>query len=305
MTRNRAHHLRLLALCIFAALLALLAGIARGAPAVDPARFKDVKIISQELAPGVYMLVGDGGNIAASVGPDGTLIVDNQFAPLAKRIQKALRKIDGGQPRLIVNTHFHFDHTGGNEAFGTDGVIVAHDNVRVRIAGDADLARAARPLVTYEDRLRLHFNDDAIDLIHLPAGHTDGDSFVWFREAGVAHLGDHFFKDRFPFVDLNAGGSVEGYLHNLETVIRLLPDDTQIIPGHGELATLADLARKADMIRSTHRLVRDALAAGQSSEQILAAGLGDRWASWGAGFINEARWIQTLLKNAGVAVSAE
>jgi glyoxylase-like metal-dependent hydrolase (beta-lactamase superfamily II) len=303
MARTRNQHYRLLAICAAAVLLALLANSAQGAPAIDADRFKDTKVTSQPVAGNVHMLTGAGGNIAASIGEDGTLIVDNQFAPLAKRILRAINKIDGDQPKLVVNTHYHFDHTGGNEAFGTAGTIIAHDNVRVRLAGDPDLTRAAMPTVTYDDDLRLHFNGDAIDLIHLPAGHTDGDSVVWFRGANVIHMGDHYFRDTFPFVDLDSGGSVEGYIANLETIVRLVPDDIQVIPGHGTLASLPDLARTLDMMRRTNQIVRKALADGQNADAMVTAGLGAQWSSWGQGFISEERWIRTLIRSAGGVVA--
>lgn len=296
MTRIRHQQFRLLCAVSVTALLTLWISSAAAAPAD---RFKDVKVESQAVADGLYMLVGAGGNIAVSVGPDGTLVVDTQYAPLAKRILRAINKIDGDAPKLIVNTHYHGDHTGSNAAFGDAGTIIAHANVRARLSGDASLGRAAMPTVTFQDRLRLHFNNDAIDLLHLPTGHTDGDTVVWFRNANAIHLGDHYFRDKFPFVDIDAGGSVVGVIDNLESVIRMVPDDIQVIPGHGPLATLAELQETLNMLRQTLALVAAKLDSGMTEADIIEAGLGAEWQRWDGGFINEERWIRTLVKELG------
>ena len=258
-------------------------------------RFADVEISADQISGSVYMLTGAGGNIGASVGVDGTLIIDDQFAPLGERIQNALNAINGGKPRLVLNTHFHGDHTGSNARFGLDGTIIAHDNVRIRLLDAEGVERSALPLVTYADRIHVHFNDDDIELIHLPAGHTDGDSVVWFKQANVIHLGDHLFNGSFPFIDVASGGSVEGYVANLEAVQAMVPADIQIIPGHGELATVQAVADSIAMIHNTFRTVKDAQAAGKSADEIIAAGLDPQWDSYGAGFINEERWIRILL----------
>lgn len=263
-----------------------------GARAAD--RFDGVTIRPTQVAPGLYLLEGQGGNIAASIGADGTLIVDDQFAPLADRIQGALNELGGAAPKIVVNTHFHGDHTGSNAHFGVAATIVSHVNVRERLARDPELPRTALPLVTFTDQVRLNFNDDIIDLMHLPAGHTDGDLFVWFRAANVVHLGDHFFVGRFPFIDLDSGGSVAGALDNLETMLRLLPADITIIPGHGPLATIEDLAATVNMYRETLQLVRAGAAEGMSVDALVKRGLGDDWAEWGSGFINSERWVRTL-----------
>lgn len=257
-------------------------------------RFADVEISARQISGSVYMLTGAGGNIGASVGADGTMIIDDQFAPLGERIQNALNGLGGGKPRLVLNTHFHGDHTGSNAQFGADGTIIAHDNVRIRLLTEG-VERSALPLVTYADRIHVHFNDDDIELIHLPAGHTDSDSVVWFKQANVIHLGDHLFNGRFPFIDVASGGSVEGYVSNLESVLAMVPDDIQIIPGHGELASIQAVTDSIAMIHSTFRTVKDAQAAGKSGDEIVAAGLDPRWDNYGGGFINEERWIRILL----------
>ena len=278
----------ILALC---ATLALAAASAIAQPA---ARFAAVEIKATHVAGAVHMLEGAGGNIGVSAGADGVLMVDDQFAPLAERIAAVVAEIGGEQPKVVLNTHFHGDHTGGNAHFGRTGTILAHANVRSRLA-DGGTAAAGLPVVTFLDRLRLHFNGDEIDLIHLPRGHTDGDSIVWFKDSGVVHLGDHFFKGRFPFVDVPNGGSVDGLLANLDAVMDLLPADTRVIPGHGALASVADVAESIEVIRQSQAAVREAVAAG-SVDDLKRDGFG-QWDEWGAGFIDTERWIDIVIES--------
>lgn len=263
--------------------------------AAGPAdRFADVEVTAEPVQGGIYMLTGAGGNIGVSVGDDGTLIIDDQYAPLAGRIQAALDGLGGGKPKLILNTHVHGDHTGGNAHFGSTGTIIAHDNVRIRLL-EGDPERTALPLVTYAERVTVHFNDESIELIHLPSGHTDGDSVVWFRTANVIHMGDLLFVDRFPYVDVASGGTVSGYMRNQAAVLAMVPDDVRVIPGHGQLTDKTGISASLAMIRATRQIVADAVAAGLSADAIIARGLGDEWASYGTGFINEERWIRILL----------
>lgn len=301
MTNTRQAHRRqqLRWLCAITAAAALTLWIG-SVNAADADRFKDVKVTSTEVTPGLHLLTGAGGNIAASIGPDGTLIVDTQYGPLAKRILRAINRIDGDAPKLIINTHYHGDHTGSNGAFGEAGTIIAHANVHARLSGNSELKRSAMPTVTFRDRLRLHFNNDAIDLIHMPAGHTDGDTVVWFRNANVIHMGDHYFRDNFPYVDIDAGGSVSGVIDNLESIMRMAPADIQVIPGHGPIATLKELGETLNMLRQTSAAVRQQLASGATEAALIEQGLGAQWQRWGNGFINEERWIRTLVKDAGL-----
>ncbi len=267
------------------------------ASAADADRFADVKVTAQTVNGSVHMLTGAGGNVGVSVGEDGTLIIDDQYAPLAGRIQEALNGLGGGKPKLILNTHVHGDHTGSNAHFGNTGTIIAHDNVRVRLLSEEGLDRSALPLVTYTERVTVHFNDEEIQLIHMPTGHTDGDSVVWFTTANVIHMGDHLFVDRFPYIDIGSGGSVSGYIDNLNTVLGMVPDDIHVIPGHGPLTDKAAIVRSVDMIRSTRATVSEGVEAGLDADAIIAKGLDPKWASFGAGFINEERWIRILLSD--------
>ena len=254
-------------------------------------RFASVEIKATHVAGAVHMLEGTGGNIGVSVGPDGVLIVDDQFAPLAGRISAAIESLGGGAPAYVLNTHYHGDHTGGNPIFGATGVVVAHENVRVRLVA-GDMAPAGLPVVTFDDRIRLYFNGDRIDVIHLPRGHTDGDSVVWFRNAGVIHMGDHLFHGRFPYVDVPSGGSVDGFLANLETVLEMIPADTRVIPGHGPLAGVDALKESISVIRESQAMVREAVVNG-TIDALERDGFG-RWEEWGSGFISTERWISIV-----------
>ncbi len=275
---------------LFSVLLFLLpaAGTAEEA---DP--FAEVEIKAQQVSGSVYMLEGAGGNIGASVGADGTLIVDDQFAPLADKIIAALDGLGGGRPKLILNTHWHGDHTGSNPEMGKTGTIISHDNVRVRLLGEADYPRSGLPLVTFGDNLNVHFNNEDIVLLHLPGGHTDGDSVVWFKSANVIHMGDHFFNHRFPYVDIASGGSVDGFVANVEKVLSMVPDDIKVIPGHGPLADKEDLANTTATIKATAAMIRERLADGAGADEI-AADIEAEYAEWASGFINASRWVQII-----------
>lgn len=254
---------------------------------------------------GLHVLQGRGGNVLASIGDDGILLVDDDYAEYAPAYAAALAGLDpaGRQPRFVINTHWHGDHTGGNQFWaGRGAVVVAHANVRRRMSTRQEMKALGRvvepspkpalPVVTYGDGAALHFNGDDIEIQHYPAGHTDGDSVVFFARQNVVHVGDLFFMDRFPFVDIGSGGNVFRYIENLERILARVDEDTVIVPGHGgPLAGKADLARYRDVLVATSSRVKDSLAAGNTLEAITAEGLGDEWADWGQGFIDEAAWI--------------
>ena len=284
-----------------AALFALLPITSSGARA-QQRDFSQVQIKATKVAGNVYMLEGAGGNIGVSAGEDGLLIVDDQFAPLADKIRAALKEINPGRLRFVLNTHYHGDHTGGNAQFGRESTIVAHDNVRKRLATEQTVMgqkippspREALPVVTYAQSVSIHFNGEEIRVLHFPAGHTDGDSVILFTASNVAHLGDDFFAGRFPFVDLGNGGTVQGLTRNIADLIARLPADVKIIPGHGPLSAIDDLKTYHRMLTTTTEHVRKQIDAGKTVEQIKAAGLPDEWKQWGTGFINQARWLETI-----------
>ena len=256
--------------------------------AEDP--FAAVEIKPTQVAGTVYMLEGAGGNVGLSIGEDGTLIVDDQFAQLGDKILKAIQALGGNNPRLVLNTHFHGDHTGSNPQFGRSATIVAHDNVRVRLLSTDGFPRSGLPVVTYDDDATVHFNNETISLIHLPSGHTDGDSAVWFKTSNVIHMGDHFFNGRFPFIDVGNGGSIDGYLANVYRVLNTIPDDIRVIPGHGVLASKADLQHSMQITAESTARVREKLKNGESTDAI-AAELDEAYPGWGSGFISAARWV--------------
>jgi glyoxylase-like metal-dependent hydrolase (beta-lactamase superfamily II) len=269
--------------------LALLAAVTASSQQRD---FSKVEIKTTAVAGNIHMLEGSGGNIGVSTGPDGVLIVDDQFAPLAEKISAAVEKLESGPIKFVLNTHWHGDHTGGNAHFGKKASIIAHANVRKRLADKSDTPKEALPVVTFADSASVHFNGEEIRLIHLGPGHTDGDSIIHFTKSGVFHMGDLFFNERFPFVDLGSGGDVAGLLKNIEAALEKIPADAKIIPGHGALATRADLEKYRDMIVETTGLVKKALADGKSLADVKAAGLPEKYKSWGTGFISASRWLE-------------
>ncbi|HJT29164.1 MAG TPA: MBL fold metallo-hydrolase [Pyrinomonadaceae bacterium] len=269
--------------------------------------FSKVEIKATKVAGNVYMLQGSGGNIGVSVGDDGLLIVDDQFAPLADKIRAALKGLADKKLRFILNTHWHGDHTGGNVAFGPEATIIAHDNVRKRLATEQKSAvfnsttpaspKEALPVITFNDSLSVHFNGEDIRAIHFPHGHTDGDSVIFFSSSNVVHLGDDFFAGRFPFVDLESGGTVEGLVKNIGELIGKIPADAKLIPGHGPISTLDDLKSYHRMLQQTTEIVRGKIAAGKTLDQIKTEGLPAEWAPWGTGFIKTDRWVETIYKS--------
>lgn len=259
-------------------------------------QFENVTIQTQAVAGNVSMLIGQGGNIGVSAGEDGILIIDDQYAPLAGRIKTALGALGSDTPKFVLNTHFHGDHTGSNGEFGMSSIIIAHENVRTRLLG-GDSPASALPVITFDDDVTINFNGEEITLIHMPAGHTDTDSIVLFSGSNVVHMGDHFFNGSFPFVDLASGGSVQGYINNLEKALAWIEDDTQVIPGHGALATKADLMAFYTMVKDSSTDIRVMKSQRMTVEEIVATGLDSKYESWGAGFINEQRWIETVFNS--------
>jgi cyclase len=269
--------------------------------------FSKVEIKASKVDGNIYMLQGSGGNIGVSVGSDGILIVDDQFAPLADKIKAALKTLGDGKLKFVLNTHWHGDHTGGNVVFGPDAPIIAHDNVRKRLATEQKSEvfkrttpaspKEALPVITFDQSLSVHFNGEEIRVIHFPHGHTDGDSIIFFTNSNVVHMGDDFFSGRFPFVDLESGGNVEGLTKNIGDVIQKLPTGVKLIPGHGPISTLDDLKQYHRMLLETTALVRQKMGAGKTIEQIKVEGLPEEWKPWGTGFIKTDQWIETIYRS--------
>ncbi len=269
--------------------------------------FSQVQVRTQALGEGLYMLSGAGGNVGLSVGPDSVFMIDDDFAPMAPKLKAAVAALTNRPVQFLLNTHFHFDHTGGNEAFGQTGaVIVAHDNVRRRMsteqlisfigARQAASPRIALPVVTVPGEVKLHVNGDEVHAFHVPAAHTDGDLIVRFMKANVVHMGDTFFNGMYPFIDASSGGSPDGVIAAYDRVLALADAQTKIIPGHGPLAAKAELQAMRDMLATVTARIKAARQAGQSNEQIAAAKPAAEFdARYGGGFIKAEQFVQMML----------
>ncbi|WP_298769723.1 MBL fold metallo-hydrolase [uncultured Shewanella sp.] len=271
----------------------------------DEDKFSDVEIIAIPLNDNSYMLMGAGGNMGVSAGSDGLLIIDDQFAPLADKITKTLNDIQPGLPQFIINTHFHRDHTGGNDYFGQHGTIIATENVLTRLSADPERPKSALPVITFQDSINIHFNNDIFNIVHMSSGHTDGDSVVWWDQGNILHMGDLFFKDRFPYIDLKQGGSVTGYRNNVANILSKVNAQTKIIPGHGSLATKVDLIRFKAMLDDSILWMQTQLANNKSLEMIQKQGFPAQWKQWGLFFVSEEKWIETLYQDLSPQIQAE
>jgi cyclase len=289
----------------WAAVLSMLAVLAVVAAAQDR-DFSKVEIKVQKVAEGVYMLTGAGGNIGVSVGEDGIVIVDDQFAPLAPKIQAALKGITDKPVRFVLNTHYHGDHTGGNADFAKTGsTLIAHENVRKRLAEGYTIKRFgmneppapkdALPVITFDQSATVHLNGEDIRALHFPNGHTDGDSVIFFPKANVVHMGDDFVTYGFPFVDVEHGGSVSGMIAGDEKVLNMVPADAKFIPGHGALCTADDVRKFIAMMKETRALVVDAVRKKMTVEKMKANKILSKYEEqYGKGAIKTDDWIDTL-----------
>ncbi len=273
-------------------------------PAQD--RFADVQITSEKINDHLYMLQGSGGNIMISVGDDGVLMIDDQFAPLSEKIMAKIKEISGKEVNYLINTHWHGDHTGGNENFGKAGAtIIAQHNVRKRMARGKTKIEAGReippapaialPVITFGDDMKIHFNGDDIHLFHFHPGHTDGDGIVYFSEDNVVHMGDTFFNLRYPYVDLKSGGDVDGLLKTLGEVLFMIDDDTVIVPGHGSIGNKADLTKYRSIILELRDKVAAMIKQGKTLDEVKVSGFSDAYdEAMGGGFINPERFAEIL-----------
>jgi cyclase len=262
-------------------LMALAATLPAGSAVWAQADLEKVEIKAEEIAPGVAVLFGAGGNIGVSYGPDATVLIDDQFAPLSKKIEAAVATLGAAPVKYVVNTHWHYDHTGGNENFGKTGAtIFAHDNVRVRMAGGGTIAgtvsppapKEALPVVTYSQGMRFNINGDTIALAYLGGGHTDGDSVVMWKEKNVVHMGDLFMTiNSFPFIDRASGGDAYNLMRTLDLVLSTIDGETKVIPGHGPMSDKAGLTAWRAMIGQAVARVEALHKDGKTLEQALAA----------------------------------
>ena len=259
--------------------------------------FDTVKIRPQRLADNIYMLKGSGGNIGLLTGSDGLLMIDDQFAPLSEKIKEAIKAIDAGKIQYLVNTHLHGDHSGGNENFKKMGVtIVAHEMVRDRMSKEQFNARANRtfpprdkeawPVVTFDNKMSFHMNGEDVVMHHFDPGHTDGDIIIKMMKANILHTGDAFTRTSYPFIDASSGGTLDGYISTLDKILSLADDQSKIMPGHGEVATKADVAAFRDMLVDIRTQVEAAMKKGKKVEDIPALNITAKYdAQWGTGFV--------------------
>lgn len=261
------------------------------------------QIDSVEVKDNIHMLTGDGGNIGVFIGADGTFMIDDKFAPLTEAILAKVGELGGDTPKFLLNTHYHGDHTGGNENLGKTGsLIVAHEHVRKRLAEGTTIKAfdmvtpaqggSALPVITFTRDMRFHLNGETVDIVHLPAAHTDGDSYVHFVDANVIHTGDVVFNGFYPFIDVDHGGTLKGVIAAVDTMLALVDDDTRIIPGHGPLASRQDVVNYRDMLATVQERLGTLKAAGKSADETGAEKpLADLEAEWGDGNFTGDRWI--------------
>ncbi len=246
----------------------------------------DEKIIPIQVTEQIYMIAGEGGNIGLFIGKDGTFLIDDQFAPLTEKIVEAIKSVGGDYPKFLINTHYHGDHTGGNEKLGQGGTLIfSHDNVRERLSTgsflkefnmkQAVVARKGLPVVTFSEDISFHLNGHSIRAIHVPHAHTDGDSFIYFMAANVIHAGDIFFNGFYPFIDVNHGGSLKGMIKAVDKILSLADDNTKIIAGHGPLGNKAQLASYRQMLGIAYERLRKLKAAGKTAQEAVAVEAAD------------------------------
>jgi cyclase len=281
--------------------------LALGIAASQDQDFSKVEMKVTKVAGSVYMLQGAGGNIGASVGDDGIVIVDDQYAPLADKIQAALKGITDKPVRFVINTHYHGDHTGGNAYFQKQAPIIAQDNVRKRLenggaAGNGGsihmdnkpVDKDALPIITFDHDVTVHLNGEDIRALYFPAGHTDGDSIIFFPKSNVVHMGDDFVTYGFPFIDVDSGGSINGMIDGVEKVIAQVPPDVKIIPGHGPVSNLDDVRTYLTMLKGTRDAVDRALKQHKTLDQMKQAKLLDPWKKYSGDFVNQDAFLETL-----------
>lgn len=287
------------------AFIALL--LATSAPAHAQRDFSAVEIKAAEVSPGIYMLQGAGGNIGLSVGPDGAFVIDDQYAPLSAKILAAIAKVSSNEVKFVLNTHWHEDHTGGNEAFsGAGAIVAAHDNVRKRLKEGLKTATyetppataAALPVITFSDEVTFYWNGHDIRVRHPAPAHTDGDAIVFIETANVVHMGDVYFNIGYPFIDLDSGGDLDGLIAAHEAVLAVIDDQTKIIPGHGPLASKSDLTTHVAMLKDVRARIQALIDRGLDEEAVVKADpLKELNPIWGQNFIKGEAMTRTAYRS--------
>ncbi|AXT18456.1 MBL fold metallo-hydrolase [Flavobacteriaceae bacterium AU392] len=267
--------------------------------------FDNVTMKSTKITDNIYMLQGAGGNIGLLIGEDGVFMIDDQYRELSDKIKNAVTEITSQPIKYVFNTHWHFDHAGSNEAFGEKAQIIAHKNVRKRLKEDhvitpfgwdvKALTKSGWPVITFDEGFKMYLNNEEINMIHGPAAHTDGDAFVFFKEANVIHTGDIFVRYGFPFIDAYSGGSIDGMIDILEKIIELSNNETVIIPGHGALSKQADVKEVRNMLIETKKLILDAKNEGRSKEELIDSNILSAYSErWSGNFIDTGLFIQLV-----------
>lgn len=264
------------------------------------------KVTPVQAAENIYMLAGKGGNIGLFIGEDGTFLIDDQFAPLTGKIVETVKSVGGDYPKFLINTHYHGDHTGGNENLGRGGTLIfSHDNVRERLKSgsfiqafnmkQAGMAKEGLPVVTFSRDIKFHLNGDTVVVKHVPHAHTDGDSFIHFKTANVIHAGDLFFNGFYPFIDVTHGGSLKGMIKGVDKVLRLADDKTKIIAGHGPLADKKQMESYRQMLGTAYERLAKLKAEGKTAQEAAdAKPLADLEATWGNGIFTGDKWIKLI-----------
>jgi cyclase len=267
---------------------------------------EDIKIESIKITDQIYMLTGKGGNIGLLIGKDGTFLIDDQFAPLSEKIMAAIKSVGGNSPKFLINTHYHGDHTGGNENFGKAGTLIfSHDNVRDRLLNGSFIPefnmkrdgvdQVGLPVVTFSKDISFHLNGDTVRAIHIPHSHTDGDSIVHFISANVIHAGDVIFNGFYPFIDVNHGGSIKGMIAGVKKILILSDENTKIIPGHGHLTNTEELDDYLHMLETAYERLRKLKAEGKTAQEAIETKpLADLEEEWGDGIFTGEKWIEII-----------
>lgn len=292
MTRNKA-------IPVSFALLWLL--FSQSVFAQDDAKIEPIKITDQ-----IYMLTGKGGNLGVFIGQDGSFLIDDKFAPLTEKVIAAIESVGGNLPKFLINTHYHGDHTGGNENFGKQGTLIfSHDNVRDRLANGSFIrefnmkapatSADGLPVVTFSEDISFHLNGDKVHAIHVPHSHTDGDAIIHFSSANVIHAGDIIFSGFYPFIDVSHGGSIKGMIEGVKLILSLSDEQTKIIPGHGPLTNKAELTNYLTMLETAYDRLRKLKADGKTAQEAIATDpLADLEEEWGDGIFTGEKWIAII-----------